>query len=107
MMLDLPELFAPARIVRGRTAMLCSSLIDLKPATLISAIAHGSPARGPGGLAGGALRAASQLARAKALGPPGLGVGGGNRSPAQLTAICCGSFSRVVSATSGETGSNE
>src|SRR5438477_4278657 len=42
MILDLPELFAPARIVRGRIAMLCSSLMDLNPATWISAMAHGS-----------------------------------------------------------------
>lgn len=34
MMLDLPELLAPARIVRGLTSMLCSVAIDLKPATL-------------------------------------------------------------------------
>ena len=30
-MLDLPELFAPASNVRGRTWMSCSSEIDLKP----------------------------------------------------------------------------
>src|SRR4051812_14769249 len=38
MMLDFPELLAPARIVRGRTSILCSSLMDLNPATLISAM---------------------------------------------------------------------
>ena len=30
-MLDLPELFAPARSVKGRIAIVCSSTIDLKP----------------------------------------------------------------------------
>ena len=34
-MLDLPELLAPARIVRGRISMLCSLSMDLKPETLI------------------------------------------------------------------------
>ena len=34
-MLDLPELLAPAKIVRGLTSMLCSCAIDLNPATVI------------------------------------------------------------------------
>src|SRR6266545_2728134 len=46
-MLDLPELFAPARIVRGRISMLCSSLIDLNPPTWISAMARGSTTAWP------------------------------------------------------------
>src|SRR5258708_5712004 len=33
--LDLPELFAPARMVSGRISMLCSWLIDLKPPTVM------------------------------------------------------------------------
>src|SRR5579872_2317648 len=33
-MLDLPELFAPARIVNGRISMLCSGFMDLKPPTV-------------------------------------------------------------------------
>ena len=32
-MLDLPELFAPASSVRGRTSIVCSSKIDLNPPT--------------------------------------------------------------------------
>jgi len=44
MMLDLPELFAPARIVSGAISMLCSSLIDLKPATVIRVIPSGAGA---------------------------------------------------------------
>ena len=32
-MLDLPELFVPARIVSGLISILCSWLIDLKPET--------------------------------------------------------------------------
>ena len=32
-MLDFPELFAPASSVRGRISIVCSSEIDLKPAT--------------------------------------------------------------------------
>src|SRR3954454_19152725 len=36
MMLDLPELLAPARMVSGLTSIRCSSLIDLNPATEIS-----------------------------------------------------------------------
>src|SRR5262245_11416066 len=35
MILDLPELLAPARIVSGRTSMLRSGPIDLNPATVI------------------------------------------------------------------------
>ena len=34
-MLDLPELLAPARMVKGRISMRCSLSIDLKPETLI------------------------------------------------------------------------
>lgn len=34
-MLDLPELLAPARTVRGRISICCSLSIDLKPETLI------------------------------------------------------------------------
>ena len=33
MMLDLPELLAPASIVSGLTSMDCSSAMDLKPET--------------------------------------------------------------------------
>jgi hypothetical protein len=33
MMLDFPELFAPARIVSGRMSIVHSSAIDLKPLT--------------------------------------------------------------------------
>ena len=40
-MLDLPELFAPARSVRGRISSVCSSKIDLKPATEIVEIVAG------------------------------------------------------------------
>ena len=32
-MLDLPELLAPARSVKGRISIVCSSTIDLKPET--------------------------------------------------------------------------
>ena len=35
MMLDLPELLAPARMVSGRISMLCSLSMDLKPETLM------------------------------------------------------------------------
>ena len=38
-MLDLPELLAPAKIVSGRISMLCSSLMDLNPPTVISEMA--------------------------------------------------------------------
>src|SRR5918998_1561638 len=41
MMLDLPELLAPARIVSGLTSMDCSSAMDLKPATEILVIPSG------------------------------------------------------------------
>src|SRR5579871_5445198 len=41
-MLDLPELFAPANRVSGRISILCSSLSDLKPVTMISAMDQGS-----------------------------------------------------------------
>ena len=44
MMLDLPELFAPASIVSGLTSIDCSSAMDLKPETEIFVI--------PSGLAG-------------------------------------------------------
>ena len=40
-MLDLPELFAPARSVRGRIAIVCSSTIDLKPEMERDVIAGG------------------------------------------------------------------
>src|SRR5437588_3014029 len=40
-MLDLPELFAPAKIVSGLTSIFCLSVMDLKPATWISAMAGG------------------------------------------------------------------
>ena len=35
MKLDLPELFAPARIVSGRMARDCSAQMDLNPRTVI------------------------------------------------------------------------
>src|SRR5947209_3036571 len=41
MMLDLPELFAPASIVSGLTSIDCSSTMDLKPATEILVIPSG------------------------------------------------------------------
>ncbi len=40
-MLDLPELFAPARSVKGRIAIVCSSTIDLKPEMERDVIAGG------------------------------------------------------------------
>src|SRR5437879_2693471 len=40
-MLDLPELFAPARSVRGRISIVCPSTIDLKPETESDVIARG------------------------------------------------------------------
>lgn len=50
-MLDLPELFAPARIVRGAMSMDCSRAMDLKPATVIREIeGGGSGVVGFGGL---------------------------------------------------------
>ena len=41
-MLDLPELLAPARIVRGFTSIDCALLTDLKPEIVISEIPAGS-----------------------------------------------------------------
>jgi hypothetical protein len=40
-MLDLPELLAPARSVKGRISIVCSSAIDLKPETDSDVIAGG------------------------------------------------------------------
>jgi hypothetical protein len=40
-MLDFPELFAPARSVNGRISIVCSSRIELKPATESDVIAGG------------------------------------------------------------------
>ena len=39
MMLDLPELFAPARMVKGLSSNVCLSQIDLNPLTAILASA--------------------------------------------------------------------
>ena len=47
-MLDFPELFAPARIVKGAISIDCSSPIDLKPETVIREIEGG--ASGSGGV---------------------------------------------------------
>jgi len=41
MMLDLPELFAPARTVRGAMSIVCSSAMDLNPRTVIALIDAG------------------------------------------------------------------
>jgi hypothetical protein len=48
-MLDFPELLAPARSVNGRTSNVCSSTIDLNPATEIDVIAGGVVAASSGG----------------------------------------------------------
>jgi hypothetical protein len=41
-MLDFPELFAPAKSVSGRTSIVCSTEIDLNPATESVVIVGGS-----------------------------------------------------------------
>jgi len=41
MALDLPELFAPARIVRGRISILHSSRMDLYPLTVSALMPRG------------------------------------------------------------------
>jgi len=39
-MLDLPELFAPARMVKGRISIVCLVCIDLNPLTAILEMAR-------------------------------------------------------------------